>query len=111
VEHVGGTVLQHAFNCLARGGAIVTCGATAGCEVTLQLWGLFVREQRLIGSYGRSRADIIATLDWASRGKIKPAIDRIFTLETASQAFALMRERKVMGKVVVKPARAFSKKL
>jgi len=47
-------VLEQAFNCLARGGAIVTCGATAGREVMLNLWPFFVKEQRLIGSYGRN---------------------------------------------------------
>ena len=29
VEHVGGDVLVKCFDCLARGGTIVTCGATA----------------------------------------------------------------------------------
>ncbi|MEY4200584.1 MAG: hypothetical protein RLZZ265_2324, partial [Verrucomicrobiota bacterium] len=28
IEHVGGVVLQSVFHCLARGGAVVTCGAT-----------------------------------------------------------------------------------
>jgi len=101
VEHVGGDVLARCFECLARGGAIVTCGATAGREVPLKLWGFFVREQRLIGSYGRSRADIAATLDWAAQGKIKPQIDRVFPLAQTREAFDALRERKVMGKVVV----------
>jgi len=30
VEHVGGDVLPKVFECLARGGTVVTCGATAG---------------------------------------------------------------------------------
>ncbi len=103
VEHVGGDVLLQAFNCLARGGSIVTCGATAGREVPLKLWGMFVREQKLVGSYGRSRADIIKTLDWAAHGKIKPAIDRVFPLANAAEAFAALRNRQVMGKVIIKP--------
>lgn len=103
VEHVGGPVLLQCFNCLARGGTIVTCGATAGREVPIKLWGMFVREQKLVGSYGRSRADIIATLDWASKGKIKPAIDRVYNLTNAAEAFAALRNRQVMGKVIVKP--------
>src|ERR1043166_408540 len=51
VEHVGGKVLEQVFSCLARGGTIVTCGATAGRDVSLNLWPLFVKQQRLIGSY------------------------------------------------------------
>ena len=63
VEHIGGEVLPKVFDCLARGGAVVTCGATAGREVTLNLWPFFVKQHRLIGSYGRNRADIQKTLE------------------------------------------------
>ncbi len=103
IEHVGGDVLLKAFECLARGGTIVTCGATAGRDVPIQLWPLFVKEQSLVGSYGRNRADIEATLQWAARGKIKPVIDKIFPLSQTHEAFAQLRRRAVMGKLVVQP--------
>lgn len=104
VEHVGGDVLTKCFECLARGGTIVTCGATAGREVKLNLWPLFVKQQRLIGSYGRNRADIQATLDWAAAGKLKPVIDSTVTLADAPAAFAKLRARSVLGKVVIMPS-------
>jgi NADPH:quinone reductase-like Zn-dependent oxidoreductase len=101
VEHVGGDTLLRVFDCLARGGTVVTCGATAGREVTMNLWPIFVKQQRLIGSYGRNRADMRATLDWAAQGKLKPVIHAQFPLNDAGHAFASMRERKVLGKVIV----------
>ncbi|HTA28859.1 MAG TPA: zinc-binding dehydrogenase, partial [Candidatus Cybelea sp.] len=101
VEHVGGDVLLQCFTCLARGGTIVTCGATAGREVPLKLWSFFVKEQKLVGSYGRSRKDLEATLDWVAKGKIKPVIAQVFPLEQTASAFAALRERRVMGKVLV----------
>ena len=103
IEHVGGEVLLKCFECLARGGSIVTCGATAGREVALNLWPLFVKQQRLIGSYGRNRADLLATLDWAAAGKLKPVIDSIFPLDQTPAAFAKLRSRKVLGKVLIEP--------
>jgi 2-desacetyl-2-hydroxyethyl bacteriochlorophyllide A dehydrogenase len=103
VEHVGGDVLLQCFTCLARGGTIVTCGATAGREVRLQLWSLFVKEQKLVGSYGRNRKDMQAILDWAAQGKIKPAIAQVFPLAQTASAFAALRQRQVMGKVLVEP--------
>ena len=105
VEHVGGEVLQQCFTCLARGGTIVTCGATAGREVQLKLWPFFVKEQRLVGSYGRSRKDIQAILEWAANGKIKPAIAQIFPLEQTPAAFAALRQRQVLGKALVEPGK------
>lgn len=103
VEHVGGDVLLGCFNCLARGGTIVTCGATAGREVCLKLWSFFVKEQKLIGSYGRNRADIKATLDLAAKGVIKAAIHETYSLEKTVQAFADLRDRRVQGKAVIAP--------
>jgi 2-desacetyl-2-hydroxyethyl bacteriochlorophyllide A dehydrogenase len=106
VEHVGGDVLLQCFTCLARGGTIVTCGATAGREVRLKLWPLFVKEQKLVGSYGRSRKDVQAILEWAAQGKIKPATAQVFPLEQTAAAFAALRHRQVLGKALVEPSLA-----
>lgn len=103
VEHVGGDVLVNCFDCLARGGTVVTCGATAGRKVSFNLWPFFVKQQRLIGSYGRNRADIEATLAWAADGRLKPVIDTIYPLARAAEAFAQLRARAVLGKVLVAP--------
>jgi NADPH:quinone reductase-like Zn-dependent oxidoreductase len=103
IEHVGGEVLLKCFECLARGGTVVTCGATAGRDVNLNLWPFFVKQQRLIGSYGRNRADIQATLDWAAVGKLKATIDSVISLDQVPAAFAKLRARLVQGKVIVKP--------
>jgi 2-desacetyl-2-hydroxyethyl bacteriochlorophyllide A dehydrogenase len=101
IEHVGGQLLERVFHCLARGGSVVTCGATAGREVRLNLWPLFVKEQRLIGSYGRNRTDLIRTLDWAAQGWLKPVIDRVCSLAETRGAYNALRDREVLGKVVV----------
>lgn len=103
VEHVGGEVLFKCFDCLARGGTIVTCGATAGREVLFNLWPFFVKQERLIGSYGRNRADIQAALEWAAASKLKPVVDSIFPLDQTPAAFAKLRSRNVLGKVLVEP--------
>lgn len=105
-EHVGGDVLANCFDCLARGGTVVTCGATAGRKVSFNLWPFFVKQQRLIGSYGRNRADIQATLEWAAAGRLKPVIDTIFPLASAAEAFSKLRARTVLGKVIVAPPMA-----
>jgi NADPH:quinone reductase-like Zn-dependent oxidoreductase len=103
VEHVGGDVLGKCFDCLARGGTIVTCGATAGKDVPLNLWPFFVKQHRLVGSYGRNRVDLDTTLQWAAAGKLKPVIDSIFPLNQTAAAFAKLRSRNFLGKVLVRP--------
>lgn len=103
IEHVGGVVLQSVFHCLARGGTVVTCGATGGREVPMQLWPFFVKQHRLIGSYGRNRGDLNATLEWAADGRLKPVIHQLIPLPGVSNALELLRSRQVLGKLVVKP--------
>lgn len=103
VEHTGGAVLQAVFHCLARGGTVVTCGATGGREVPMQLWPFFVKQHRLIGSYGRNHSDLNATLEWAADGRLKPVIHQLFSLKDLSAAFAMLRSRQVLGKLVIKP--------
>lgn len=103
VEHVGGLLLEQVFHCLARGGTVVTCGATAGREPTLQLWPFFVKEQRLVGSYSRTRKDLETTLAWAKEGRLRPVLDRVLSLADAPAGLAALRARTVLGKVVVTP--------
>jgi len=103
VEHVGGEVLQKVFECLGRGGTVVTCGATAGAKVPFDLWPFFVKQQRLVGSYSRDAADLRATLDWAAAGKLKPVIDSVLPLEHVPEAFARLRRREVSGKLLIAP--------
>src|SRR5262249_6294465 len=103
IEHVGGDVLAKCFDCLARGGTIVTCGATAGREGPFNLWPFFVKQHRLVGSYGRNVADLEATLQWAATGKLKPVIDSVYSLMQTAAAFARLRERNALGKVLIRP--------
>lgn len=103
LEHVGGEVMENVFHCLARGGTVVTCGATAGRKVAFELWPFFVKQHRLIGSYGRNHADLNAMLQWVSEGRLKPAIHQVFPLAETTAAYALLRDRNVLGKALVKP--------
>ncbi|MGB0582993.1 MAG: zinc-binding dehydrogenase [Limisphaerales bacterium] len=103
VEHVGADVLEKVFHCLARGGTVVTCGATAGRNVSFEVWPFFVKQHRLIGSYGRNHSAVTATLQWAAEGRLRPLVDKVFPLEKTEEAYQLLRARNVLGKVLVKP--------
>jgi NADPH2:quinone reductase len=40
-------------------------------------------------------------MQWAAEGKIRPIIHETFPLERTAEAFAALRSRSVLGKVVV----------
>ena len=72
----------------------------------LNLWPFFVKEHRLIGSYGRNRVDLERTLEWAAAGRLHSVVDRIFPLAETPRAFAALRERSVLGKLVMRTSSA-----
>src|SRR5262249_45429234 len=49
-EHVGGGVRESCIGALARNGRLVTCGATIGNKIRLDVNGLFGRPLTLLGS-------------------------------------------------------------
>jgi len=80
-----------------------SCGATTARQAQFDLWPFFVKQQRLVGSYGRSRADFVQTLDWAAKGQLKPVIDKVFRLGETAQAFERLRKREALGKLLIMP--------
>ena len=42
-------------------------------------------------------------MDWCVKGEIKPHIDRVFPLAQTAEAIRMIENRKIKGKVIVKP--------
>jgi NADPH:quinone reductase-like Zn-dependent oxidoreductase len=103
VEHVGGTVFEKAVAALARNGRLVTCGATAGNQVKLDLNLLFGRHLALLGSWMGRRDELLEPLRFIRDGRLKPVVDRVFPLAEARQAHERMERREHFGKLVLKP--------
>jgi len=91
------------LRCAKRGGRILVCGATAGFDPKEDLRYIWSFELSVIGSNSYTDEDLRALLDLVSRGELKPAIDRVLPLERAAEGLRLIRDREVVGKVVVTP--------
>jgi len=103
VEHVGGRVFESAMAALARDGRLVTCGATTGAKVTLDLNGLFGRHQSVLGSYMGRRQDMAEMLPNVADGSLKPVVDSVLPLADARRAHERMEARRQFGKLVLVP--------
>lgn len=101
IEHIGPQVWDQCFSSLAKGGRLITCGATTGGEVKLGLRALFSRQLTIKGSYMGTRAELLEAAKLVDQGKLKPIIDRVFPLREARAAQELMLERKFFGKLVL----------
>lgn len=101
IEHIGPAVWEQCLGALARGGRLITCGATTGPEVRLDLRYLFSRQLTIKGSYMGTRTELLEATKLIAQGKVKPVVDRVFPLQEARAAQEWMLDRKVFGKIVL----------
>jgi NADPH:quinone reductase-like Zn-dependent oxidoreductase len=102
VNFTGGDTWVKSLRALHRRGRLLTCGATAGYDPKEDLRFIWTFELQVLGSNGWMREDLHLLLDMIRDGRLKPAIDRELPLEQVNEAFRLLEEREVFGKVVVK---------
>ena len=103
VEHVGGAVFESALGALARNGRLVTCGATSGNKVTLDLNILFGKHQTILGSYMGRRRDMAEVLEFVRAGRLAPVVDSVMPLADVRKAHERIEAREHFGKVVLVP--------
>ena len=101
IEHVGEATWERSLKCLARGGRLVTCGATTGYKAGIDLRFLFSRQYSLMGSYMGTKAELLRAAQFFFAGQLRPAVDRTFPLADAAAAHQYLEEGKQFGKVVL----------
>jgi NADPH:quinone reductase-like Zn-dependent oxidoreductase len=100
-EHVGAATWDGSVASLAQGGRLVTCGATSGAKVELDIRHLFGRQLVLAGSYMGGRGELHKVLQFVFDGRLKPVIDRTFPLAEAAAAHRHLESQQQFGKVLL----------
>ncbi len=100
-EHVGKATWQHSLQLLAKGGRIVTCGATTGPEVSLNLLHLFIKQHSVLGSTMSDIPTFKTVMKKISQGHYTPFVDSVFSIDDIRSAHSYVEERKHNGKVMI----------
>jgi NADPH:quinone reductase-like Zn-dependent oxidoreductase len=103
VEHVGAATWEESVKSLKTGGTLVTCGATTGPNVGIDLRHLFARQLSLLGSYMGTMGDLREVLKHVFAGRLKPVVDRVFPLSELRAAHEYLEKSQMFGKIVVNP--------
>jgi NADPH:quinone reductase-like Zn-dependent oxidoreductase len=103
VEHVGAATWDESVRSLKTGGTLVTCGATSGPNVSLDLRHLFARQLTLLGSYMGTMGELHEVLKHVFAGRLKPVVDRAFPLSELRNAHEYLEKSQMFGKIVVNP--------
>ena len=101
VENVGAATWDDSLRCLRRGGRLVTCGATSGPQVGLDLRRLFWHHWSILGSTMGNAAEYAEVVRRLGRGELRPIVDRVFPLERAGEAYERLAKGEQLGKIVV----------
>jgi len=101
VEHVGTATWDQSLRCLARGGRLVTCGATTGYDAKVDLRFLFGRQLSLLGSYMGRKGELLRAAQFFFSGELVPVVDTTMPIEMAAAAHRRLESREQFGKIVL----------
>jgi NADPH:quinone reductase-like Zn-dependent oxidoreductase len=101
VEHVGTATWNSSLKSLARGGRLVTCGATTGHDAHVDLRVLFTRQIALLGSYMGRKGELMRAAQFFFAGELRPVVDKTFPLQDAAEAHRRLEDRQQFGKLVL----------
>ena len=110
-DPVGGDVFKQSLRCINPDGRLVIIGFAGGEIQQIPSNHLLVKNVSAVGmamgAYRLTDPSVVTRgyMDlrrWFSEGKLKPKVSQVFPLEQTADALAVIQQRKVIGKVVVK---------
>lgn len=101
VEHVGPATWEKSVKSLAKYGRLVTCGATTGPVVNLDLRYVFSRNLSLMGNRLGTQRDFRDLCEVIFKGDITPLIDKTYPLAEAASAHDYVEGKQQVGKVLL----------
>jgi NADPH:quinone reductase-like Zn-dependent oxidoreductase len=104
VDCVAGESWAKSLASLAKGGRLVTCGATAGADAQTDIRRIFWNHLKIFGSTLGSREEFCQLLSFLRASQIRPIIDQVFPLEETASAHRRLEEGKQFGKIVLQIA-------
>jgi NADPH:quinone reductase-like Zn-dependent oxidoreductase len=101
LEHVGGETFERSLKTLARGGRLVTCGATTGGDATVNIRLIFFKLLSILGSTMGSLAELHEILKHVEAGRLHPVVDRVLPMGEIAEAHRILENREAFGKIVL----------
>jgi alcohol dehydrogenase len=103
VNFTGGDTWTDTQKCVALGGRILTCGATAGFNLATDARYLWTYEHEIRGSNGWTESGLVELMELIGAGRLSPVIDKVLPLTEAAEGERLLEDREVFGKVLLRP--------
>ncbi|MCG6963646.1 MAG: zinc-binding dehydrogenase [Acidobacteria bacterium] len=101
VDSVGRATWMQSLKSAAKGGRIVTCGATTGPDPAEEVRLIFWNQLSIIGSTMGSREDWRRMVAAVSRDRLRPVVDSVMPLSEGRKGYERMEEARQFGKIVL----------
>ena len=109
-DPVGGDVFDASMRCIAPFGRLLIVGFTSGRAAVVKTNHLLIKDAEAIGltigalgrlDPARESKNFAVLMGWLAAGRITPYVSHRLPLAQAAEALQLVRERKVIGRVVL----------
>ena len=101
-DTVGETTWPQSLGALGKRGRLVTCGATSGPMVQMDVRRLFWNQWDIMGSTMGNEAEFDAVANEYRAGHLTPLVDSVFDISQGRQAFERLQSGQQFGKIVVR---------
>lgn len=101
IETVGEATWEDSLRCLAKGGRLVTCGATTGPHVVTDVRRLFWNQYSILGSTLGNAAEFADVVRVLGSGALRPLVDQVYPVREVRAAFERLANGEQLGKLVV----------
>ena len=103
LENVGAATWKGSLRALAKGGRLVTCGATSGPIGETDIRVVFWKQVSIIGSTMSSNAEFHDVMRELFRSRLRAIVDTVMPLAEGVDAQRRLAEGKQFGKIVLTP--------
>ncbi|MGE5188661.1 MAG: zinc-binding dehydrogenase [Gemmatimonadota bacterium] len=101
LDSVGRATWKRSIASLARGGRLLTCGATTGPDPEEDIARIFWNQLTVYGSTMGTHAEFADMLRMVAAGRLRPVVDAVFPLRDAREALRRLEEKRQFGKIVL----------
>jgi len=102
LDTVGEATWTQSLVALGRRGRLVTCGATSGPMVQMDVRRLFWNQWDIMGSTMGNESEFDAVTNEYRAGRLTPLVDSVFDISQGRQAFERLQSGQQFGKIVVR---------
>jgi NADPH2:quinone reductase len=105
VDHVGEATWADSLSVAARGGTVVTCGATSGIAPETNIPTVFWKQLDVLGSTMGTPGEMDDVMAKVFDGTFEPHVREVLPMSEAARGHELLENREGFGSVVLVPDR------